>query len=246
MTNKELLEKLNSQLKEINELLSLGDLGLLKSDELYATKHRIEDELNSFRPFFEKIEALKIEKAIPKWRNVPKSGIFVQVSESNNQLSGLHILIQELINSKGGSEQIEPVKPPELKITGSTINQAVNDAKILITTQGATSAVDRVHTVLHGYLKKVCDEEKISYPADPTLNQLLKEIKAHHKAFDIKNENIDQVLKSMANIFDKLNPIRNSSSIAHPNSDLLDQDEAMLIINTVNTILAYLDAKFSK
>jgi hypothetical protein len=38
--------------------------------------------------------------------------------------------------------------------------------------------------------------------------------------------------------------MRNRASVAHPNPDLLDQDEAMLVINTGRTILGYLDAKF--
>ncbi len=158
MTNQELLDKLNNYLKEVNEMLSLGDLELLKSDELHNTKYRIEDELNSYKPLFEKIEALKIEKAIPKWRNALKSGMFLSSGQVNRELNGLHVLLQELIKAKGGYEQVVPVAVPDLKITGSTINQAIEDAKTLLTTQGATSAVDRVHTVLHGYLKNICDE----------------------------------------------------------------------------------------
>ena len=57
MTNGELLEKLNSYLNEVNEMLALGELGLLKSDELYNNKNRIEAHLNSYAHLFEKIEA---------------------------------------------------------------------------------------------------------------------------------------------------------------------------------------------
>ena len=55
MTNQELIEKLNSHIKEVSEMLALGDIGLLKSEELHNTKHRIEDELNSYKSEFEKI-----------------------------------------------------------------------------------------------------------------------------------------------------------------------------------------------
>ena len=50
----------------------------------------------------------------------------------------------------------------------------------------------------------------------------------------------------MSNVLDKLNPIRNSSSLAHANPVLLDHDESMLVINTVNTLLSYLNSKFTK
>jgi hypothetical protein len=42
---------------------------------------------------------------------------------------------------------------------------------------------------------------------------------------------------------DALNPARNRGSIAHPNDELLDSDEAMLFINAARTVLQFLDAK---
>jgi len=157
MTKEELVNKLDLHLKEVNEMFALGDLGLLKSEELYNTKYNIEDALNSYKSYFNKIETLKIEKAIPNFRNIPKIGIFLSAGQVNSELRSLHTLLQELIKTSGGLEQVAPVIVPELKIAGNTINQAINDAKTLLSTQGATSAVDRVHTVLHGYLKQVCD-----------------------------------------------------------------------------------------
>jgi hypothetical protein len=142
MSDQEILTKLHSYLNEVNEMLTLGDMGLLKSEEMYETKYRIEDEIKTLTPHFGKIEALKIEKAISPWRSVPKTGMFLNSGQVNPVISGLHVLIQELIASKGGSEQIAPVPVPELKITGSTVNQAVADAKSLLQTQGATSAMD--------------------------------------------------------------------------------------------------------
>lgn len=244
MTNQEIIARLNSHLKEVNEMLALGDMGLLKSEEMYGTKYRIEDDIKTLASHFEKIEALKIEKAISPWKSVPKKGMFLSANQVNPVISGLHILIQELINAKGGPEQITPVPVPELKITGSTINQAIEDAKTLLSAQGATSALDRVHTVLHGYLEKVAKEHGITYPEIATLNQLLKELKSKHPALITTDENTDHILKSMANILDKLNPLRNNASLAHPNPVLLNPDEAMLVINIVNTILGFLDGKF--
>jgi hypothetical protein len=67
-----------------------------------------------------------------------------------------------------------------------------------------------------------------------------------HPALATSDANVDQILKSMANVLDKLNPLRNNASLAHPNAVLLDPNEAMFVINTVNTLLSYLDSKFSK
>lgn len=244
MTNQELLEKLNFQLREVNEMLVLGDVGLLKSEELHNIKSRIEDELILLKPFFEKVEALKIEKAIPKFRNSPKTGLFLSSEQVNPQLHGLHVLLQELIKVKNGREQVGLVTMPELGITGTTINQAIKDAKTLLSTQGATSAVDRVHTVLHGYLKQVCKSSGIVYAEDATLNQLINLLKTNHPVLILKNECMNSILKSMGNILDKLNYLRNNSSLAHPNPVLIESDEAILFINTANTLLSYFNSKF--
>lgn len=246
MQDSELIEKLKKHLEQVNEMLALGDMGLLKSEELSNTKHQIEDALKTYKQYFGKIESLKIDKNIPIWRNVPKTGIFLNSSQVNPQLNPLHILLQELIKAKGGSEVVNPVEVPDLKITGATINQAINDAKILLNTQGATSAIDRVHTVLHGYLKQVCSDSNIKYADDATINTLFNLLKTNHPALTSQNNNTDQILKSLGNVLDKLNPVRNNLSLAHPNQTLLEQDEAMFVINTVNTVLAYLNIKFSK
>jgi hypothetical protein len=45
---------------------------------------------------------------------------------------------------------------------------------------------------------------------------------------------------------DALNPIRNNASIAHPNQDLLEKEEALLVINVARTLLHYLDSKIGE
>jgi Abortive infection C-terminus len=40
-----------------------------------------------------------------------------------------------------------------------------------------------------------------------------------------------------------MSPVRNMASVAHPNERLLDEPEAMLVVNACRTVLQYLDAK---
>jgi hypothetical protein len=56
-------------------------------------------------------------------------------------------------------------------------------------------------------------------------------------------EDVTRVLQSMATILDALNPVRNNASAAHPNEHLLGEPEASLVINTVRTLLNYLENK---
>jgi len=138
-----------------------------------------------------------------------------------------------------------PVKHPSLKITSYVVEQALIDAQNLLLSSGPPSAIDRVHTAFHGFLKAVCDESGIQYPRNSSITELFKLIRKNHPKFQESQPNnyIQKVTGSMAAIIDALNPLRNEASIAHPNEKLLLEPEAMLMINVVRTLLHYLDSK---
>lgn len=141
------------------------------------------------------------------------------------------------------------VGSPKLVITSEVVSRAISDAETLIATSGATSGVDRVHTALHGYIKAACEKAGIQYGKDASINQLFMLLKQGHPAFQqlgIHQGSIVQALRSLGAILDAFNPVRNRGSVAHPNEDLLGQDEAMLFINSARTILQYLDSKVAR
>lgn len=120
------------------------------------------------------------------------------------------------------------------------VRRALQDAEVLTRTTGPQSAVDRLHTAFHGYLHSLCDEAGIEVPARPTASQLFKALRADHPALrelGAREGEITRVLGSMANIIDSLNSVRNNASVAHPNSELIGEPEAVLVINTVRTLL---------
>ena len=136
------------------------------------------------------------------------------------------------------------------QITSDVVLRALQDAENLISNQtsGPTSAVDRVHTVLHGYLIAVCEGAGIAYGERQTMVALLRKLEAEHPSLtDLgpRSQDIKTVLNASASILDALLPVRNQGSMAHPNAELLGEPEARLIINVGRTLLNYLDAKLS-
>lgn len=135
---------------------------------------------------------------------------------------------------------------PVTHVTSGVVAQAIADAEALLKSSGAASGVDRAHTALHGYLRTACDAEGISVPAQASMNTLLKTLRKSHsklQAVGPRSSDIERVLNSLATILDCMNPVRNQASFAHPNVDLLEDAEAMLIINTARTLLSYLSTK---
>ncbi len=145
-------------------------------------------------------------------------------------------------------EGVEGVTAPSPTITSHVVDRAISDAETLIRTTGATSGVDRIHTALHGYLRAVCDDAGIPHSENATLNRLFGLLRAEHDAFSdlgARSQDINTILRSFNAVLDALNPLRNRASVAHPNDDLLDEPEAMLVINAARSVLHYLDARIS-
>lgn len=134
-------------------------------------------------------------------------------------------------------------------VTSDVVRRAIDDVEALLQRGGPTSAVDRVHTSLHGHLRYLCDEAAIPYGRDDTMVALLKKLlQAHPKLRDLgpRGRDIETVLKASGSILDALNPVRNNASVAHPNLQLLGPNEAQLVINVGRSLLAYIDGKIAE
>lgn len=138
---------------------------------------------------------------------------------------------------------------PQLALgcTSAIVEKALADAEQLIRSRGSLSAVDRLHTAFHGHLRDACAKAQIPVADDATLTVLFKALRKDHPRFrhlgGARGSEVDHIGRSMAAILDALNPIRNQNSLAHPNQFVLDEAEATLVVNTMRTLLRYVDQK---
>ncbi len=140
------------------------------------------------------------------------------------------------------------VLPPVPQMTSDVVDRALRDAETLIQTSGPTSAVDRVHTALHGYLVLQCRTAGVAYEETDPMPALLRKLRRDHSGLrDLgpRADDIAKVLNASGAILDALLPLRNRASVAHPNEELLGDEEARLVINVGRSLLTYLDAKLS-
>lgn len=153
--------------------------------------------------------------------------------------------IEEMIRRLEG-EALPVVASPNLTITSEVIERAIADAKALIENTGATSAVDRVHTLLHGFLMELCRQNGIAFKDEANVTALFSQLRSNHPAFqNVGNNspNVDRMIRSLGAILDVFNPIRNRESMSHPNEVLLDEPEAILFINIARSVLQYINTK---
>jgi hypothetical protein len=221
----------------------------LASELLSSIPFELHDGTNSFGDEFSLLylsAPLEQYVEIAEKHEDPKGKqAFREIAESVTEVGPPMRFIAVALDAKAGPP---PVTSPLLEVTSDAIERALADAEQLIHSRGAVSGVDRVHTAFHGYLRAVCVKLNITVPDDAGITQLFKLVRDNHSALAAggpRADDIDRIARAMATILDSLNPLRNRASVAHPNDTVLGEPEAMLVINTIRTLLHYLNAKLA-
>ena len=158
-------------------------------------------------------------------------------------------LYQELLDVAVRLEADGHVDSPVLEQASEVVFEALKDAEVLLNSRSPKSAVDRAHTALHGYLKKLCLDRGEPLPKDPSLTDVFKVLREKFPEFSavIPHDNeAKRLFGSMSSALDSLNTIRNRGTLAHPNELLLEAAEAMLYINLSRSVLAYIELKINQ
>ena len=153
---------------------------------------------------------------------------------------------KELLEVTSRLEADGQVQTPKIEQTSEVVFEALKDAEILLQSSGPKNAVDRAHTALHGYIKKLCSDRGESLPSNPSLTdafKVLREKLPEFRAVIPHDNEAKRVFGSLSSALDSLNTIRNRGTLAHPNELLLEGAEAMLFINLSRAVLAYIETK---
>lgn len=165
------------------------------------------------------------------------------VGSSEDRTQNLH---DEFLRLAQRLETGDGVTSPNPVYSSEFVKKTVAEVEHAVTSMRETSGVDRVHSALHGYLRHLCDEAHIEYVQRDKILDLFKKLLAEHEALEDlgpRPHDTTTITKSFCGIMTVVDPLRNRASFAHPTTALLAVPEAMLVINAVNTILHYLEAK---
>jgi hypothetical protein len=173
-------------------------------------------------------------------------GVFEVIAKAVGEVASTYVrfVAVDLDRSEGPAI----VEAPNLRITSDVVERALKDAEHLVRDSGAVSGVDRVHTAFHGYLRAACEEAGLEVPDEASVTRLFRILREGHPklaASGARSDDVQRVIASFGNVIDALNTIRNQASIAHPNESLLEEPEAMLLINAARTLLHYLNTKLA-
>ena len=133
-----------------------------------------------------------------------------------------------------------------------TISKAIDDADLFIREGKMDSAVDRIHTALHGYLIELLAKFKDEFDKEESLPTLFKNLYTRYKSVILPESignRIQTVLRSGSGIINTINELRNNNTIVHPNEQLIQKREAQLVLRLTNALVDYIEdvnAQFEK
>lgn len=239
-------------LKLVNEYIGvhggyLGDFSYRSHEEFYPQFCEMEIDPSAYGDTTRERFIGVLRTVNPKYQAKIIQGTLKKypIGSQSQRTQNLYDYFNSLAMRLAGSVTINAPNPT---IDSDVLKRALDDAETLIQNNGAISAVDRIHTALHSYLKAVCNKAKIEYESNPSITQLFKVLKEKHPAFTDSStcsEEINKILKACSVIIDALNPVRNRASVAHPNDVLLGDEEALLVVNVTRSLLHYIDSKIS-
>ena len=137
----------------------------------------------------------------------------------------------------------EKVDFSSVKNSDEIIKKSIEDAENFMTQGKYASALDRIHTALHGYLRGKLTKLGIKHESSDALSKLYGKLHSHVEktmSNDV-GECIRTILRSSAGIINSLNELRNNHSLAHPNSNIIRDKEAKLCINIAKDIIEYIE-----
>jgi hypothetical protein len=161
MNNSHIQEKIINWLAIIKKAFDLGDQGLLKSERLSQDKHKIEDEILEIKQNLSEIEQLKFEKIKNPYRNVPKTGIFVDKTQVDKELFPLRDYLQFLFEQYFRTKVKQQLEDEKLWVKSQIDGE---DTHFFVGEK--SSSGEKIHLILDGGTGEMRIDPKDKNPHD--------------------------------------------------------------------------------
>jgi len=159
-------------------------------------------------------------------------------SESDLSLYNECVLINEKLSGKLPVKNIDALCSIDKDESLDTI---ILDIKLNIDHNKPELTLDRLHTYLVNYGRKLCDKHGIRYTSNNTLNSLFGLYnKWLHDHELLESDMSSKIIGSIVKLFEDFNYVRNNESAAHPNP-LLNKIESLFIVDTICSIINFIN-----
>lgn len=205
----------------------LGDFSYASHREFYSNYCDLDVDVDAFA---ENTTRKKFAAILSASKPSAQAAILIGVARRfppGSEMQRSTAAYQKLVGLAKRCRQVAAVEGGEPRITSDLVQRALAEATTLLNTHGPASAIDRLHTALHGYLRTACRAASLDLsgaPSDPRIVYYFKVLRQQHPGFEApiaQQAAMKNILNSAATLLEQLDPIRNRATLAHANEELL-------------------------
>ena len=162
-----------------------------------------------------------------------------EISQAEQALFDDCYTIAERLKQDSIVENIDAIQPysndKEFSVLAKSIRESIQNNEPEV-------ALDRLHTYMVKYTKKLCDKYGISYDRGKPLHSLFGEYVNYLRQHRfIESQMTEKILKHSTKILEDFNYVRNHQSLAHDNP-ILNYHESVLIFHNVSSAIKFIEA----
>jgi hypothetical protein len=181
----------------------------------------------------------KIISAFLEYWKTKKLINHIEISQAEQALFDDCYTIAERLKQDSIVENIDAIQPYSNDKDFSVLAKSIRES---IQNNEPEVALDRLHTYVVKYTRKLCDKYGISYDREKALHSLFGEyVNYLRQNRFIESQMTEKILKHSTKILDDFNHVRNHQSLAHDNP-LLNYHESVLIFNNVSNAIEFIEA----
>lgn len=158
-----------------------------------------------------------------------------EIRERINLFNECEKIIEELEeNTQEIMVNLDTISDDNFEVLSSAIRECIDRGQAIL-------AVDRLHTYMVRYIRKLCDLNSIEYNKSEPLNSCYgKYTKYLINNGIIESDMTKTILRNWISIMDKFNDVRNNKSFAHDN-EVLNNNESILICKNIISIIDFIN-----
>jgi hypothetical protein len=169
----------------------------------------------------------------------PKLINYREITSAEQSLFNECCAMAERLKQRSIIENIDVIQPysndKDFSVLANSIRESIENNEPEV-------ALDRLHTFVVKYTRRLCDKHGISYNRNKPLHSLYGEYVKYLRQNDlIESQMAERILKSSISILESFNDVRNNRSLAHDNS-ILNYHESILIFNNVSSAIKFIEA----
>ena len=160
-------------------------------------------------------------------------------------------IISALVSFQKGSRDLlstVSIRPlAEQNIDGKDVlsfQKAAEDAELFISEGNYDHAFDLIYTAFSDYIRHTITEHGVYFESYESMHELLAKL---HEYYCLRTrpsdagDRIKNILLSTGGFLDKINELRNNTTAADSDGQLLEKREAQLAVSLINSIVDYID-----